>query len=229
MNSSAPFSRPSSRRAFTLVELLTVIAIIGILAAILIPIVGKVRHTARASHSLSNLKSIGQGMLLYTGDNRGRLPTLRNGWTLPFWTGLVEPYLVKAHKQSELNVNNLQSIISPIYVDPLVPEGKHGTVADYGANNVVIIPGNPAQGGGMPLNQIPSPARTALAVTAATRSNGGASWYIETNAYVSDPGTNYHADDRGYGNVITVFADGHAAAIPKAEFIEKRRELLLIN
>lgn len=49
----------SHRGAFTLIELLTVIAIIGILAAILIPVVSRVRQSARESVGLSNLRQIG--------------------------------------------------------------------------------------------------------------------------------------------------------------------------
>ncbi len=44
--------------AFTLIELLTVIAIIGILAAILIPVVGAVRESAKTAKCTSNLRQI---------------------------------------------------------------------------------------------------------------------------------------------------------------------------
>ncbi|MGJ8638432.1 MAG: type II secretion system protein [Opitutaceae bacterium] len=55
-------------QAFTLIELLTVIAIIAILAAILIPAVGKIRDSANAAKSSSNLRQMGQAMELLVTD-----------------------------------------------------------------------------------------------------------------------------------------------------------------
>jgi len=72
---TAKHQKPLS--AFTLIELLTVIAIIGILAAILIPVVGRVRESARASQCTSNLRQIGSAMHLYMTDN-GVMPPARN-------------------------------------------------------------------------------------------------------------------------------------------------------
>jgi prepilin-type N-terminal cleavage/methylation domain-containing protein/prepilin-type processing-associated H-X9-DG protein len=70
-------SREPRQRAFTLIELLTVIAIIGILAAILIPVVGQVRDSARASKCVSNLRQIGAGLHLYASEHDGRAPGAR--------------------------------------------------------------------------------------------------------------------------------------------------------
>jgi prepilin-type N-terminal cleavage/methylation domain-containing protein/prepilin-type processing-associated H-X9-DG protein len=69
----------SRTRAFTLIELLTVIAIIGILAAILIPVVGSVRESAKGSVCRSNLRQIGLAAHLYAADNNDFLPPTRPG------------------------------------------------------------------------------------------------------------------------------------------------------
>lgn len=70
-----PRSHAKRADAFTLIELLTVIAIIGILAAIVIPVVGKVRKTAQGARCVSNLRQVGTAMMAFTSDNKGKLFT----------------------------------------------------------------------------------------------------------------------------------------------------------
>src|SRR5688500_15192492 len=67
-------SRQASISAFTLIELLTVIAIIGILAAILIPTNGAVREKAQRAVDANNLREIVKAAMIYAADNNDRLP-----------------------------------------------------------------------------------------------------------------------------------------------------------
>ncbi len=73
--SRRPFAFPPKKRAaFTLVELLTVIAIIGVLAGILIPVGSKARASAHLAECTSNLRQVGVAINLYATDNRGTFP-----------------------------------------------------------------------------------------------------------------------------------------------------------
>ncbi len=91
------------KRAFTLIELVVVLAIVFILAAILFPVFQRGHgDNARLASCQSNLKQIGLGMLQYAQDYDERLPCIASNSvassTRPFqhpygWADGIQPYI----------------------------------------------------------------------------------------------------------------------------------------
>lgn len=100
----------SRRRAFTLVELLVVLAVIGLLAALLMPAVQQARAAARHNSCLNNLKQIGVALHNYYDANQVFPP----GWMAAqvpgadynnyfAWSALLLPYLEQGELATALD------------------------------------------------------------------------------------------------------------------------------
>lgn len=103
-----------TRPGFTLIELLVVISIIALLIGVLLPALGSARQAAMATANLANLRSLGQGIALYTNDHPtlpafrlppGRVHTStgrpRARWHFPIGDYVGQPYLPRTQAERD--------------------------------------------------------------------------------------------------------------------------------
>lgn len=216
------------RRAFTLVELLVVIAVIAVLVALLLPALAHARETGGAVKCLSNLRQLFIACRAYADENRGWGPALGEPYlALPNWALVVQ----RAWRQDGATPDQLYATDSVLVCPRTAARYGRAMTRTYAANATGLAgaPGDrasfddPALPAHARFDKIITPAGTPLAFDSlvATPATGGAPPATRTASVLDlrsaahratrlgDPGMRVHAARRKFQRAMY---DGSAAA-----------------
>jgi prepilin-type N-terminal cleavage/methylation domain-containing protein len=197
-----PFGTFRSRhaaRAFTLLELLVVIAVVGILAALIIAGLAKAREAAGIAKSSSQMRQLGTAALLWANENGGLLPTPQAPKT---WYVQIYPYIYNTNAPSPFFTANSmgQNLRGTVFYCPLKDQAKEveaGTpVRSYGWN-IWLKDNISKEDQPLPMARIKQPSKTMMLATTLRNSAVGTSknqWNFST---------------RAGGRTLVIFTDGH--------------------
>ncbi|MHC4638742.1 MAG: type II secretion system protein [Planctomycetota bacterium] len=120
-------------KAFTLIELLTVISIIALLMAILLPTLAKAKRLAESTVCQSRLKQLGIAWSMYVNDNEDLFPP--SIMAFPY----IEKYTSSSVAVAINNNNQMIANISPQFVPPPQPPTPQPTAKAANIKNIEIF------------------------------------------------------------------------------------------
>jgi prepilin-type processing-associated H-X9-DG protein/prepilin-type N-terminal cleavage/methylation domain-containing protein len=197
-----------SLRAFTLVELLAVIAVVGVLAGILVPVVSAVRAKARSTQCLSNMRQVGTASLLYLSDQKGRLPSSSHDrnpdGTSRSWRETLKTYL------------------GPTFIGRCPARPDHPHDVTYGWNDFLTNPSGPSAGQGILFNACRQPSATLMLAEVTDEGISdhlhfrSSSRGITLNSFRQEARLDVHGGGSNY-----LFVDGHVANLSSSDVRQK--------
>ena len=140
-----PRFRSHLRPGFTLLELLVVISIIAVLAALLLPAISMVRQMALATRCASNIRQIDLGARAYSQDWDGLLLPVTSGVNNGYWSFLLVSYL-ETTAQAVLTTTDTREIMrscpawknSPGYLNSIAVGSSFWCNGGYGLTAFTI-------------------------------------------------------------------------------------------
>ena len=214
--------------AFTLVELLVVISIIGLLAGLAVPAISGGLKSAKAGACLSNLHQIGIATMAYAADNSFKLPNAGSG-TSDMWATQLATFIstgTKSKKSIFVCPGCEKPVTEATGTDVAVTYGMHNGLMPKGgtASNIssvvrsteVILAGDVCQNPG---NKGWSP--FCIEKPSIFASQSGSLNVAISTATDADSGNNPWLRYRHSGKVNVVMVDGHAEAIKKGSVLNK--------
>ncbi len=226
-------SNKKSNIAFTLVELLVVISIIGLLAGLAVPAINGGLKSAKAGACLSNLHQIGVATMAYAADNSFKLPDAGSG-TSDMWATQLATFIstgTKSKKSIFVCPGCEKTVVEATGNDVAVTYGVHNGLMPKGgtASNIssvvrsteVILAGDVCQNPG---NKGWSTFCIEQPSIISSQTGKGGSIDLTSPITVgtdSDNGNNPSLRYRHSGKVNVVMVDGHAEAIKKNSILNK--------
>ncbi len=206
-----------ARRAFSLVELLIVISIIGLLAGMLLPVLQSARATAHSVSCQNNLKSIGGALLLYATNSRGRFPVFSDDYsTSP--TDVNQTWVGKLLETMGDSRATFQCPTVPTQGQAFRDGGKFDPVdfpLGYNYVGMSYLHGDmedPSRRGGAVMSTFRKPASTIMAGDGSRTELGeGIGFLIGGDPTQGKPQYNPHHRHEGRANIL--FVDGHVESL----------------
>jgi prepilin-type N-terminal cleavage/methylation domain-containing protein/prepilin-type processing-associated H-X9-DG protein len=229
-------------RAFTLVELLVVMAILGILIALLIPAVNAARQAARMTHCANNLKQMGLAIRLFCDSHSGEFPATTDTYFLETnikqaWIYTLAPYMESVDTiricpedllgEERLKVHGTSYILNDYVTKPPTPkepdfvnnldkiELTSATIMVLETRDVTVVAGDDLDTKG-PLSHFYDHAHCSTWFSTANITKKKV-WNEVLKNISPDRHWSSHADDHTQGVSHYLYVDGHVVGMPATE------------